>query len=154
MAVDFQRQIFVLKHEVTHQLLGRWSGMLPVWLNEGFAECMAATPYTRGRYSFHNLDGAMRDYVLKWRATRDSRDLLVIPPARLMAMTPPQWRDEVLPSRRIRSTIPQRCSRTGSGTTMGKAMASLPHTSMRCGAMCRWKRRRPSTCSGTARGRV
>lgn len=95
VAVDFQRQIFVLKHEVTHQLLGRWSGMLPVWLNEGFAECMAATPYTRGRYSFHNLDGAMRDYVLKWRATRDSRDLLVIPPARLMAMTPPQWRDEV-----------------------------------------------------------
>ena len=44
LALDFQKQIFVLKHEVTHQLLGRWSGSLPVWLNEGFAECMAATP--------------------------------------------------------------------------------------------------------------
>jgi len=95
LALDFQKQIFVLKHEVTHQLLGRWSGSLPVWLNEGFAECMAATPYTRGRYSLQNLDGAMHDYLLKWRARPDRRDLLLIPPARLMALTPLQWRDEV-----------------------------------------------------------
>lgn len=95
LAVDFQRQIFVLKHEVTHQLLGRWNAWLPVWLNEGFAECMAATPYTRGRYSFQNLDGAMHDYLLKWRATPDRRDLLLVPSARLMALTSPQWRDEV-----------------------------------------------------------
>ena len=95
LALDFQRQTFVLKHEVTHQLLGRWSGMLPVWLNEGFAECMAATPYTRGRYSFQNHDGAMHDYLLKWRATPDRRELLVIAPSRLMALTSPQWRDEV-----------------------------------------------------------
>lgn len=95
LALDFQRQTFVLKHEVTHQLLGRWGGWLPVWLNEGFAECMAATPYTRGRYSFQNLDGAMHDYVLKWRATADRREVLLIPPARLMALTLPQWREEV-----------------------------------------------------------
>ncbi len=95
LALDFQRQTFVLKHEVTHQLLGRWSGMLPVWLNEGFAECMAATPYTRGRYSFQNHDGAMHDYLLKWRATPDRRELLLIAPSRLMALTSPQWRDEV-----------------------------------------------------------
>lgn len=95
LALDFQRQIFVLKHEVTHQLLGRWSGSLPVWLNEGFAECMAAAPYIRGRYSFQNLDAAMGDYLLKWRATPDRRDLLLIAPPRLMALTPVQWRDEV-----------------------------------------------------------
>ena len=95
LVLDFQRQLFVLKHEVTHQVLGRWGAVLPVWLNEGFAECMAATPYTRGRYSFQNHDGAMHDYLLKWRATPDRRDLLLIAPARLMALTPPQWREEV-----------------------------------------------------------
>ena len=95
LALDFQRQSFVLKHEVTHQLLAEWGALLPVWLNEGFAECMAATPYTRGRYSFQNHDGAMHDYLLKWRATPDRRDLLIIPPARLMALSFPQWRDEV-----------------------------------------------------------
>ena len=95
LALDFQRQTYVLKHEVTHQLLGRWGVLLPVWLNEGFAECMAATPYTRGRYSFQNLDGAMHDYLLKWRAMPDRRDLLLIPPPRLMALSSEQWRDEV-----------------------------------------------------------
>ncbi len=95
LAVDFQRQLFVLKHEVTHQLLGRWSMRLPVWLNEGFAECVASMPYTRGRYSLQNLDGAMSEYLRKWRASPDRRDLLLIPPARLMALTAPQWRDEV-----------------------------------------------------------
>lgn len=95
LVLDFQRQLFVLKHEVTHQLLGRWGAALPVWLNEGFAECVAAMPYTRGRYTFQNLDGAMNAYLLKWRATPDRRDLLLIPPARLMALSPAQWRDEV-----------------------------------------------------------
>jgi hypothetical protein len=95
LAVDFQRQLFVLKHEVTHQLLGRWGAWLPVWLNEGFAECIASMPYTRGRYSLQNLDGAMSEYLRKWRVSPDRRDLLLIPPARLMALSPPQWRDEV-----------------------------------------------------------
>ena len=95
LVLDFQRQLFVLKHEVTHQLLGRWGAALPGWLNEGFAECMAATPYTRGRYSFQNLDGALHDYLLKWRAGPDRRDLLLIAPSRLMPLTPPEWRDEV-----------------------------------------------------------
>ena len=44
LVLDFQRQLFVLKHEVTHQLLGRWGAALPVWLSEGFAECVAAMP--------------------------------------------------------------------------------------------------------------
>jgi hypothetical protein len=95
LAVDFQKQIYVLKHEVTHQLLGRWGGWLPVWLNEGFAECMAATPYTRGRYSFQNFDGAMSEYLRKWRAAPDRRDMLLVPPPRLMTFTSPQWREEV-----------------------------------------------------------
>jgi hypothetical protein len=95
LAVDFQKQTYVLKHEVTHQLLGRLGGALPVWLNEGFSECIAATPYTRGRYSFQNFDGAMSEYLRKWRAAPDRRDMLLVPPPRLMAFTSGQWRDEV-----------------------------------------------------------
>jgi hypothetical protein len=95
LAVDFQKQIYVLKHEVTHQLLGRLGGALPVWLNEGFSECIAAMPYTRGRYSFQNLDGSMSEYLRKWRAAPDRRDMLLVPPPRLMTFTSGQWREEV-----------------------------------------------------------
>lgn len=91
LGLDFQRNTFVLKHEVTHQILGRWQGLLPMWLSEGFSECIAATPYTRGRYSFQGLDAAMHDYVLKWRTNPNQRDLQFIPPAQLMALDADQW---------------------------------------------------------------
>ncbi|MDR3405348.1 MAG: hypothetical protein P4L99_22835 [Chthoniobacter sp.] len=91
LTLDFQRNIFVLKHEVTHEILGRWQSFLPIWLNEGFCECMAATPYTRGRYSFQGLDAAMHDYVLKWRTNPNQRDLQLIPPAQFMALDADQW---------------------------------------------------------------
>jgi hypothetical protein len=91
LGLDFQRNIFVLKHEVTHQILGRWQDFLPMWLREGFSECMAATPYTRGRYSFQGLDAAMHDYILKWRTNPNQRDVQFIPPAQLMALDPDQW---------------------------------------------------------------
>jgi hypothetical protein len=92
LALDFQRNIFVLKHEITHEILGRWQEFLPVWVSEGFCECIAATPYTRGRYSFQGLDAAMHDYVLKWRTNPNQRDLQLIPPAQLMALDGDQWK--------------------------------------------------------------
>jgi len=91
MTLDYQRNIFVLKHEVTHEVLGPWYLYLPMWLNEGFAECMAATPYTRGRYGFQGLDPALHDYLLKWRTNPNQRELLFIPPARLMSLDSEQW---------------------------------------------------------------
>lgn len=91
LGLDFQRNIFVLKHEVTHLILGRWQDFLPMWLSEGFSECIAATPYTRGRYSFQGLDAAMHDYVLKWRTNPNQRELQFIPPAQLMALDSDQW---------------------------------------------------------------
>jgi hypothetical protein len=95
LSLDYQRNIFVLKHEVTHLVLGPWFMVLPMWLNEGFAECMAATPYTRGRYGFQGLDAALHDYLLKWRTNPNQRDLTFIPPPRLMALDSVQWTDEV-----------------------------------------------------------
>jgi len=91
LGLDFQRNIFVLKHEVTHEILGRWGEFLPMWVSEGFCECMAATPYTRGRYSFQGLDAAMHDYVLKWRAHPNQRDLQFIPPVQLMGLSGDDW---------------------------------------------------------------
>lgn len=91
LGLDFLRNTFVLKHEVTHLILGRWQNVLSMWLSEGFSECIAAAPYTRGRYSFQGLDAAMHDYVLKWRTNPNQRDLPFIPPAQLMALDADQW---------------------------------------------------------------
>ena len=91
LTLDYQRNIFVLKHEVTHEVIGPWYTYLPMWLNEGFAECMAAAPYTRGRYGFQGLDAALHDYLLKWRTNPNQRELVFIPPARLMALDSEQW---------------------------------------------------------------
>jgi hypothetical protein len=91
LGLDFQRNIFVLKHEITHEILGRWQEFIPMWVSEGFCECMAATPYTRGRYSFQGLDAALHDYVLKWRTNPNQRELQFIPPAQLMALDSDRW---------------------------------------------------------------
>ena len=95
LSAEHQKNLFVIKHEVTHQLLDRWRRGLPTWLDEGLAETFAAVPYTRGRYTFQNLDSSMRDYLLKWRTARDSRALRLIAPGKLMAMSRPDWDAEL-----------------------------------------------------------
>jgi hypothetical protein len=89
------RNLFILKHEVTHQLLAPWGWVLPAWLEEGFAECVASWPYTQGRYSLQNLDSAMHDYLLKWRRAPDQRALTLVPPAILMPMSGRDWQRNV-----------------------------------------------------------
>lgn len=93
--LDYAKNIFILKHEVTHQLISRWHGRIPMWAYEGIAEFVAALPYAQGTYSFQNTGPAMRDYLLKWRKTRDSRSIRFVPPAKLMAMTGADWKDAV-----------------------------------------------------------
>jgi hypothetical protein len=99
LSTQHQRHLFVLKHEVTHQVMGAWNRYLPVWLKEGLAETMAATPYIRGRYTFQNLEAALREYLLKWRAVRDSRTLRVIAPPDLMTMSSRAWSEQVAAQR-------------------------------------------------------
>jgi len=95
LTLAHQEHLFVLKHEVTHQIMGPWNFYVPIWLREGLAECMAATPYVRGRYGFTGLDSALRDYLLKWRKTKDQRSLRLIPTGQLMSLTDDTWQEQV-----------------------------------------------------------
>ncbi len=99
LTAKHHQQLFVIKHEVVHQLIAPRRFPLPPWFNEGLAETFAAIPYTRGRYTFQNLDSAMRDYLLKWRSSRDSRDLRLVSPAKLMSLTMEEWNAEVASQR-------------------------------------------------------
>jgi len=99
LTAEHQKHLFVLKHEVSHQVVGRWTMAGPIWLSEGIAELFAATPYVRGKYTFQNLESALHAYVLKWRATRDSRSLRLIAPPRLMLMSPREWQEQVAAQR-------------------------------------------------------
>jgi len=91
LTANHQRNLFVLKHEVTHQLLARDAAAWPMWLREGFAECVASWPYAQGRYSFEALDSAMRTYLLKWERPNVRRPLPILPPARLMGLSENAW---------------------------------------------------------------
>jgi hypothetical protein len=95
LTAEHQKNIFVLKHEVTHQVVGRWAMAQPLWLSEGIAELFAAAPYVRGKYTFQNLESALQAYVLKWRTSRDSRSLRLVAPPRLMTMSRQDWQERV-----------------------------------------------------------
>jgi len=95
LTAEHAKNLFVLKHEVTHQFLRPWGWALPPWLDEGFAECVASWPYTQGRYSLQNLDAAMHDYLLKWRRGPDRRTLRLIAPPQLMSFSDRDWQAQV-----------------------------------------------------------
>jgi hypothetical protein len=95
LTAEHAKHLFVLKHEVTHQLLRPWGWVLPAWLDEGFAECVASWPYTQGRYSLQNLDAALHDYLLKWRRRPDQRTLRIVAPPALMNLSGEDWRSQV-----------------------------------------------------------
>lgn len=95
LVLGHQRNLFILRHEVTHQLLAGWQAPWPIWLNEGFAEWVAALPLAQERYTLRNPGSGLHAYVLKWRTTRDSRTLRLVPPARLMSLRPGEWQQSV-----------------------------------------------------------
>ena len=91
LRLDYARNIFILKHEATHQLMARWHRGMPMWASEGIAEFVASLPYADGRYALQNPGAGLRDYLLKWRGTPAARAIRLIPPARLMAMREDDW---------------------------------------------------------------
>lgn len=95
LTAEHTKNLFILKHEVTHQILARWGRAVPIWLNEGFAECVASWPYSQGRYTLRSLDSAMHDYLLKWRGASGRRALRLIAPSTLMSLSPRDWQSRV-----------------------------------------------------------
>lgn len=89
--LNYGRNLFVLKHEVTHQLLAQWQRPMPMWLSEGLAEFVASLPYAAGRYTLQPPGAGLRDYLLKWRRSANDRSLRVTAPGRLMRLTPRDW---------------------------------------------------------------
>ena len=69
LTAEHTKNLFVLKHEVTHQLLRPWGWTLPsLARRSGFAECVAFLALHAGALlAAKNLDAAMHDYLLKWR---------------------------------------------------------------------------------------
>ncbi len=91
LRLDYARNMFILKHEVTHQLMARWHRRIPMWAYEGIAEFVASLPYARGCYTLQSPGSGMHDYLLKWRKSPTARGIRLIPPARLMAMREDDW---------------------------------------------------------------
>ena len=92
---DYQKNLFVVKHEVTHQILMQWGDAFPVWFSEGLAEVIAATPYVRGHYTFSAMDTAIGSYVQKWRSAGDPKPMVLFPPSQLMEFTDASWEERV-----------------------------------------------------------
>ena len=89
---DYRKNLFVLKHEVTHQLLHHWIPFLPLWLNEGFPEYIAALHLQDGRYNLREREAAFLRYLNKWRPRdEDTRAIRMLHPARLLTLSHQQW---------------------------------------------------------------
>lgn len=91
LRLDHRKNLFILKHEVVHQLMAPWHRRLPMWVSEGIAEFIASLPYSRGAYTLQPPGAGMRDYLLKWRTSKSDRSLRLVPPARLMPMDLGDW---------------------------------------------------------------
>ena len=91
LILDEIQNEFVLRHEITHQIMHPWLTSLPMWLKEGFAEYLAAAGYAKGRYSFSGMDQRMATYVNKWRFDEDHKRIPALHPSALMAMSEQQW---------------------------------------------------------------
>ncbi len=88
---EYRKNFFVLKHEVTHQLLHHWLPFLPLWLNEGLAEYIAAVPLDNGRYHFEDLDTAFVNYLNRWRFEEDPRQIPMLHPELILSLTSSEW---------------------------------------------------------------
>jgi SLA1 homology domain 1, SHD1 len=78
-----------LIHEITHQMMNHWMDRLPVWYVEGSAEYVSIAKYDRGRFSFIQMDGSVRDY-LQWRGGQGKK-FVMMAPAALMNVDSEQW---------------------------------------------------------------
>ena len=87
----YRENLFVLKHEVSHQLMHHWLAFMPMWLSEGLSEYIAAIPYHEGVYRFKDFDVAFLTYLNKWRFNENHRVIPMLEPGKLVKMTSQEW---------------------------------------------------------------
>jgi hypothetical protein len=89
VTIDYATENYhTLIHEITHQMMNRWIGRLPIWYIEGSAEYVALAKYDSGRLSFLKQDNRMRDWLVRSSGGGKFR---MVPLAKLMSLTPRQW---------------------------------------------------------------
>ncbi len=93
--VDLRKNLFVLKHEISHQILSAWMPLFPEWIDEGFAEYLAAAGYSRGHYSFDRMPSRLHEYVNRWRFNEPPNDLPVMSASRILTLSEKEWMAEL-----------------------------------------------------------
>ena len=83
-----------LIHEVTHQVMGSWLTVLPVWLVEGSAEYLAAARYTTGKLTLHASFDNMFAFLTEQKGI-SGRDIDLRHPKRLMVMSLEKWASDL-----------------------------------------------------------
>jgi hypothetical protein len=82
-----------LIHEITHQMMGRWLPLLPVWLTEGSAEYAGAADFVHGRFFL----GQMQDRLKQRLRSHGARQMgsvvrfAMLNVAELMGLDGPTW---------------------------------------------------------------
>ena len=79
-----------LIHEVTHQVMGSWLTVLPVWVVEGSAEYLAAARYSTGKLTLHAGFDNLFTFLTEQKGV-SGRDIDMRHPQRLMVMDHEKW---------------------------------------------------------------
>jgi len=86
-----------LIHEITHQVMRKWLGTLPIWYTEGIADYMAAAPYRNGIFSFGSPSRAVRDQLKSRYGIWGS--FAMPKPANMFSISRKRWSQELTSGR-------------------------------------------------------
>jgi len=92
LALDYGGQLFIIRHEICHQVLHDWLPVLPVWLNEGLSEYVASIPYLNGHYRFGDTKRAFIDYLNKWRYNEAPDKIPMRASSEMFEMSGEKWK--------------------------------------------------------------
>jgi hypothetical protein len=81
-------------HEIVHLCMHRLNHGLPQWLAEGIAEYFAAAHTGAGRFSFANMDAAIRDH-LRVRLSPNDPGIPLVPVADVVGLDGRGWHEYV-----------------------------------------------------------
>jgi hypothetical protein len=79
-----------LIHEITHQMMHRWLGNLPIWLSEGSAEYVAAADYNAGKFRFKQQEQQVIAQLRK-RLVKEHGPAIMMPLDELLNIDGKKW---------------------------------------------------------------